>query len=121
NGECPRKTNPRQSHRLSSCRMRAWRYTMKTLRIRSQLTAADPLQAERLLKALRIILEHQEAPDASSLLTNGVSRLQTNQYNSTCWPYCHGPALPPHWLKACNPARNGGVYDHSGFDQGVVL
>ena len=41
---------------------------MKTLRIRSQLTAADPLQAERLLKALRIILEHQEAPNASSLL-----------------------------------------------------
>ena len=41
---------------------------MKTLRIRSQLTVADPLQAERLLKALRIILEHQEAPDARSLL-----------------------------------------------------
>ena len=41
---------------------------MKTLRIRSQLTVADPLQAERLLKALRIILEHQEAPNASSLL-----------------------------------------------------
>ena len=38
---------------------------MKTLRIRSQLTVADPLQAERLLKALRIILEHQEAPNAS--------------------------------------------------------
>jgi hypothetical protein len=41
---------------------------MKTLRIRFQLTAADPLQAERLLKALRMILEHQEAPDARSLL-----------------------------------------------------
>ena len=46
---------------------------MQTLRIRSQLAVADPLQAERLLKALRIILEHQEAPNASSLLTNGVS------------------------------------------------
>jgi hypothetical protein len=41
---------------------------MKTLRIRDQLTAADPLQLERVLKALTIILEHQEAPDASSLL-----------------------------------------------------
>src|SRR5215467_15118653 len=59
--------------------MRAWRYTMKTLRIRSQLTVADPLQAERLLKALRIILEHQEDPNASSLLTNGVSFLQTTK------------------------------------------
>jgi hypothetical protein len=41
---------------------------MKTLRIRDQLTAADPLQLERVLKALTIILEHQEAPAASSLL-----------------------------------------------------
>jgi len=40
---------------------------MQTLRIRSQLTVAEPLQAERLRKALRIILEPQEAPDASSL------------------------------------------------------
>jgi hypothetical protein len=55
------------------------------------------------------------------LLTNGVSRLQTNKYNSTCWPYCHGHALPPSWLKACNPARNGGAHDHHGFYHGVVL
>src|SRR6516162_4912281 len=41
--------------------------------------------------------------------TNGVSRLQTNKYNSTCWPSCHGHALPPSWLKACNPTRNGGA------------
>src|SRR6516165_5399947 len=47
--------------------------------------------------------------------TNGVSRLQTNKYNSTCWPYCHGHALPPSWLKACNPARNGVTHDHNGF------
>src|SRR5262249_38556930 len=46
-------------------------------------------------------------------------RLQTNNYNSTCWPYCHGHALPPRWLKACNPARNGGAHDHHGFYHGV--
>jgi membrane-bound metal-dependent hydrolase YbcI (DUF457 family) len=56
-----------------------------------------------------------------SLITNGVSCLQTNKYNSTCWPYCHGHALPPSWLKACNPARNGGAHDHNGFYHGVVL
>src|SRR5437016_394546 len=55
------------------------------------------------------------------LITNGVSLLQTNKYNSTCWPSCHGHALPPRWLKACNPARNGGAHDHSGVYHGVVL
>src|SRR5262249_16297463 len=47
-------------------------------------------------------------------ITNGVSRLQTNKYNSTCWPSCHGHAFPPSWLQACNPARNGGAHDHHG-------
>jgi hypothetical protein len=56
-----------------------------------------------------------------ALVTDGVSRLQTNKYNSTCWPYCHGHTLPPSWLKACNPARNGGAHDHNGFYHGVVL
>ncbi len=56
-----------------------------------------------------------------TLVTDGVSRLQTNKYNSTCWPSCHGHALPPSWLKACNPARNGGAHDHNGFYHGVVL
>ncbi len=48
-------------------------------------------------------------------ITDGVSCLQTNKHNSTCWPYCHGRALPPSWLQACNPARNGGAHDHSGW------
>src|SRR5215831_20113006 len=67
----------------------------------------------------RVQMRLSALPDA--LLTDGVSRLQTNKYNSTCWPYCHGHALPPSWLKACNPARNGGAHDHHGFDHGVVL
>src|SRR5262249_21108807 len=54
-------------------------------------------------------------------ITDGVSRLQTNKYTSTCWPYCHGHAFPPSWLKACNPARTGGAHDHHGFYHGVVL
>jgi hypothetical protein len=41
---------------------------MKSLRIRAQHTVADPLQVERVLKALKLILEHQEDTDASSLL-----------------------------------------------------
>src|SRR4029434_1616969 len=45
-------------------------------------------------------------------ITNGVSRLQTNEPDSTCRPSCHGHTLPPSWSKACHPARSGGVYDH---------
>src|SRR5499427_3402078 len=77
----------------------------------------------------RILMTHEAASengdDARQFLqrlkTDGVSRLQTNKYNSTCWPYCHGHALPPSWLKACNPARNGGAHDHHGFYHSVVL
>src|SRR4029450_13940364 len=50
--------------------------------------------------------------DKVIVVTNGVSRLQTNEPNSTCRPSCHGHTLPPHWSKACHPARSGGVYDH---------
>ena len=39
---------------------------MKPLRIRHQQMVADPLRLERVLKALTIILEHQEDSDASS-------------------------------------------------------
>ena len=39
---------------------------MKHLRIRQQLFVADPLLKERLLRAIKIILEHQEVQDASS-------------------------------------------------------
>src|SRR5215510_14136600 len=59
--------------------------------------------------------------EVAGIITDGVSCLQTNKYDSTCWPSCHGRALPPRWVKAYNPARNGGAYDHSGFDHGVVL
>jgi hypothetical protein len=56
------------------------------------------------------------------IVTDGVSLLQTNKNHSAYWPYCRGHALPPNWLKACNPARNGGVYDHHHrFYHGVVL
>src|SRR5215510_7256918 len=64
---------------------------------------------------------HKSHRRGAVLSTDGVSCLQTNKYYSTCWPYCHGHALPPSWLKAYNPARNGGAHDHSGFDHRVVL
>jgi hypothetical protein len=41
---------------------------MKPLYIRQQQTVADPLQSERLLKALTIILEHQEDRNGSRTL-----------------------------------------------------
>ena len=41
---------------------------MKPLYIRQQQTVADPLQSERLLKALTIILEHQENSNGSCTL-----------------------------------------------------
>jgi hypothetical protein len=52
---------------------------MKTLRIRDQLTIADPLQSERVLKALTIILEHQEDPEASSLLCARLNQSATTR------------------------------------------
>src|SRR5438128_10792927 len=57
----------------------------------------------------------------SSLVTNGVSLLQTNKHNSTCWSYYHGHTLPPSGAKACNPARNGGRYGHPRFYHGLIL
>src|SRR4029450_6822268 len=51
--------------------------------------------------------EHRHA-----VITNGVSRLQTNEPDSTCRPSCHSHTPPPSWSKACPPARSGGVYDH---------
>ena len=41
---------------------------MKPLYIRQQQTVADPLQSERLLRALTIILEHQEDSNGSRTL-----------------------------------------------------
>src|SRR5467141_1869289 len=55
------------------------------------------------------------------LVTNGVSLLQTNKHNSTCWSYYHGHTLPPSGAKACNPARNGGRYGHPRFYHGLIL
>src|SRR5215468_7993482 len=68
-----------------------------------------------------VLLHLLSASLTMPLITNGISLLQTNQYNSPCWPSCHGHALPPSWLKACNPARNGGAHDHRGVYHGVVL
>ncbi|MCG3164191.1 MAG: hypothetical protein JMDDDDMK_05674 [Acidobacteria bacterium] len=39
---------------------------MKHLRIRQQLSVADALQREPLLRAVKIILEHEQANNASS-------------------------------------------------------
>ena len=79
-----------------------------------------PERTRRLCTAPRRRPIHPEAR-RGVVITNGVSCLQTNQYNSPCWPSCHGHTLPPSWLKACNPARNGGAHDHHGFYHGVVL
>ena len=66
---------------------------MKTLRIRDRLTIADPLQSERVLKALTIILKHQEAPDASSLSLFCHS-----------W-HCSGTILPETYPSECRSGQ----------------
>jgi hypothetical protein len=45
---------------------------MKHLYVRHEQTVADPLQQERVLRALRIILEHQEDSDASRTLCQSI-------------------------------------------------
>src|SRR5262245_59692255 len=57
-------------------------------------------------------LLHAGRSDILPPRTDGDSLVHTNKNHSAYWPYCRGHALPPHWLKACNPARNGGVDDH---------
>jgi hypothetical protein len=52
---------------------------MKSLRIRHQQMVADPLQSERVLRALTIILEHQEAPDASSPVCTSLDQSATTR------------------------------------------
>jgi hypothetical protein len=50
---------------------------MKALHIRQQQRVTDPLQTERLLKALHIILEHQENHNASSLVCTSLDESST--------------------------------------------
>ena len=50
---------------------------MKALHIRQQQRVTDPLQTERLLKALHIILEHQEKQDASSIVCASLDESST--------------------------------------------
>ena len=45
---------------------------MKSLHIRQQQVVLDPLSAERLLRALKIIIEHEEVTHASSTLRAGL-------------------------------------------------
>ena len=52
---------------------------MKALRIRQQQTVTDPLQSERLLKALTIILEHQEDSNGSSMLCSSLNQPSTTR------------------------------------------
>src|SRR5215471_3797742 len=56
-----------------------------------------------------------------TLLTDGVSRLQTSESNSTFWPSCHGHALLPNWSKASPPTRHGGAHDHHRFYHRLIL
>jgi hypothetical protein len=52
---------------------------MKALRIRPQQTVADPLQSERLLTALTIILEHQEDRKGRSMLRSSLDQSATTR------------------------------------------
>ena len=52
---------------------------MKPLHMRQQQTVADPLQLERVLKALQIIVEHQEDKYASSPLGASLDQSSTTR------------------------------------------
>jgi hypothetical protein len=52
---------------------------MKSLRIRHQQMVADPLEPERVLRTLTIILEHQEALDASSPVCTSLDQSATTR------------------------------------------
>jgi hypothetical protein len=52
---------------------------MKALHIRQPQTVAYPLQSERLLKALKIILEHQEDQDASRIVCPSLDQSSTTR------------------------------------------
>ena len=67
---------------------------MKALHIRQQQTVADPLQSERLLKALKIILEHQEDHEASSILCPRLDQSSTTRRHHR-EPTAHAQAAHP--------------------------
>src|SRR5262249_9600556 len=68
-----------------------WRRgAMRHLYIRHEQTVVDPLQQERLLRALRIILEHREDTDASRTLCQSV-----NTPSATGGHHCQPGALTP--------------------------
>src|SRR5262245_948085 len=100
-----------------------WQASLNT----NSLAGLSDQEDARKLRLTRTALERGNSggpvfTERGALITDGVSLLQTNKNHSTYWPYCRGHALPPHWLKACNPARNGGVYDHhQRVYHGVVL
>jgi hypothetical protein len=52
---------------------------MKSLRIRHQQMVADPLQWERVRKALTIMLEHQEAPNARRPVCSSLDQSATTR------------------------------------------
>ena len=52
---------------------------MKALRIRQQQTVTDPLQSARLLKALTILLEHQEDSHGSRMLGSRLDQPSTTR------------------------------------------
>lgn len=74
---------------------------MKHLRIRQQLSVTDPLQRERLLRALKLILEHQEEPDASRTLCQGLApQLATGEHD----PFANPVAQTTHSTAAMGVA-----------------
>jgi len=68
---------------------------MKPLYIRQQQTVADPLQSERLLKALRIILEHQEDSHGSRTLCARLDQSATTRRHHRQYRKSH--PVPVDW------------------------
>jgi len=77
---------------------------MKQLHVRHQTSVADPLQQERLRRALAIIMEHQEDDPASRTLRPSLDSQSTTGRNE-CQPSPIPPArYSPTGVESVTPA-----------------
>jgi hypothetical protein len=84
---------------------------MKHLSIRHEQIVADPLRQERLLRALRIILEHQEDADASRTLCQSV-----NTHAATGGHHCQPGRSLKHYIHQQDWSL---LPNHAYRDQGI--
>jgi hypothetical protein len=74
---------------------------MNALHLRQQQTVADPLQSERWLKALKMILEPQENQEASRMLCPSLDQASTTRrHHREPTAYAHATHSAPRLVAA---------------------